>query len=97
MDLRDQPGPCCAGLSGGDEGFSALQIGEADAKRFLWRVLLPPALRSEAYQVRFAQPCTAGAGRVQPVTTNQAQTGVRQVLHQLGDEVGGGEELAVGA
>jgi hypothetical protein len=59
-DLRDPPGPCCAG------------------------------------EVRFAQPRTVGAGRVQSVAADQSQARVGEVLQQLSDEVGGAEDLAVG-
>jgi hypothetical protein len=60
-------------------------------------MILLPSLRGEAYQVGLARPRTPGAGGVQPVAADESEARVGQVLQELGDEVRGAEDLAVGA
>lgn len=58
-------------------------------------MILPPALRGEAYRVGHAQSRSARAGKVRSVTADQSRVRIRQVLERLGYEIRGTENLTV--
>ena len=59
-------------------------------------MILLPALRNKEYGMRQAVPRPPSPRRVQPAA-DESGTALGQVLQQLRDEVGGDEELGVGA
>ncbi len=56
-----------------------------------------PAVGSEPHDVRAGKPRASTARGVQPVAADQACARVGQVLQDLGDKLGGGEDFGVGA
>ena len=56
-------------------------------------MVLLPALGSQAGKVGLAGPCTTGARGIQPIATNQAGAGVREVLQDLDKELWAGNSF----